>query len=194
MNDVVFSTGAVVIDFDLEVVAQGPSDINFFGDPGAPGGTGPFVMAASGAPPEDYLTLTSMEPLAWPFAADAAKCSNAIGKSGAGYFAARHKALHACRSALTKGSRPLRRPRRRPFRWSSQATAPASSRQRPGSRRRAASCAEASRRGCSNAVLATLPACAASVDALADPTAATGCLLESVEFNVDEMLHAEFGF
>jgi hypothetical protein len=193
MNDVVFDTGAVAIDYDAEVIAQGPKDVNVFGDPGAPGGIDDFVMAASGAPPEDHLTLTSMEPLALPFAADAAKCAGTIGKSGAAYFAARHKALHACRSALTKGTALFADPAKTvPVVVASDCASELKAAARIAKARTKLRGGVAKK--CSDGVLATIPACAASVDAVVDPTAQTGCLLESVDFNVDEMLHAEFGF
>jgi hypothetical protein len=193
MNDVNLNTGAVALDFDAEVIAQGPADINFFGNPGAPGGTDPFVMAASGAPPEDHLTLTSMVPLPFPFAADAAKCSGAVAKAGGAYFAARHKALHACRSALIKGTALFAdQAKTVPVLVASDCAAELKSAAKIAKARKKLRGAVAKK--CSDAVLAAIPACAASVAALADPAAGTGCLLESVDFNVDEMIHAELGF
>ena len=106
LGDLLFNTGGVAIDYDLEVIGQSPSDINFFsaGSGPAPSGVGPLVMRPAGAGGSDDLALVSMTPLALPFESDAQKCADAIGKAGARYFAARHKVLQACRSALTRGN------------------------------------------------------------------------------------------
>jgi len=192
MNDVVLQSG-VALDFGTEVIAQGPTDVNFFGDLGAPGGIDPFVMATAGAPPEDQLTLVSMEPLPFPLPADAAKCSAAVAKAGAAYFAARHKALAACRGAFAKGTAVFADEAKTiPVLVASECAvefqaASKIAKARTKLRRTVA-------KKCSDAVLAGIPACAASVDALVDPAAQAGCLLETVDFNVDEMLHAEFGY
>jgi hypothetical protein len=193
MNDVVFDTGAVALDLDQELVAQGPNDINFFGDPGAPGGVDPFVMAPSGGEPADQLTLTSVTPLAFPFAAEAAKCSGAVGKAGGSYFAARHKALHACRSALTKGAALFAdKAKTVPVLVAGDCAVELETAARIAKARRKLRGAIVKK--CSDAALVGIPACATSVDALADPAAEGGCLIESVDFNVDEVVHAEFGF
>jgi hypothetical protein len=192
MMDVLLQTG-VALDFGAEIIAQGPTDVNFFSNGSGPGGTAPFVMAAAGAEAGDLLTLVSMAPLAFPLAADAAKCAGAVGKAGTAYFTARHKALYACRTALTKGTALFA---------DKAKTVPIVVGDECAAELKAASKIAKARtklRGtlakkCSDAALASVPACAATVDGLADPTAQSGCLLESVDFNVEEMVRAEFGF
>jgi hypothetical protein len=192
MQDVNLSAG-VALDLNAELVAQAPSDINFFSNGGGPGGIAPLVMAASGASASDQLTLVSAAPLEFPFPVAAAKCSAAVGKAGAAYYAARHKALHACRISFTKGvdlftdkaktNRVLLASGCAGEFKAATRIAKARNKLRAGLAKK-----------CSDAVLATIPACAASVDLLVDSGAATGCLLETVDFNVDELIHAEFGF
>jgi hypothetical protein len=183
----------VALDFGAELIAQGPTDINFFANFPGPGGTEEFVMAAPDPDATDFLTLVSAEPLVFPLAADAAKCSGAVAKAGAAYFSARHKAIHACRSAFAKGTAlfadqaktvPVLLPGRCTDEFKvAIRIAKARTRLRAALARK-----------CDEAALAAIPACAATVAALADPAAGTGCLLETVDFNVEEMIRAEFGF
>lgn len=193
LTNVLFSTGAVVIDYDLEVVGQGPVDINFFGMPPAPNGVGPFVMVPAGGGPGDALTLSSMTPLAFPFDSDEQKCADAIGKAGASYFAARQKALQGCRSALMKGTplfedkaktTPVEFPSRCPHEFKSDSKI-------TKARLKARSTLD---KKCSDAVVAALPTCGATLDAVVDATGATGCLIESIDGSVDDVLFDEFGF
>ena len=192
MQDVNLSTG-VALDLDAELVAQGPNELNFFSNGLGPGGIAPFVMAASGHTPNDHLTLVSATPLAFPVPAAAAKCSTAVGKAGAAYYAARHKALHACRTAFTKGIDLFtdKAKTNRMLLASGCATEFKTSTRIAKARNKLRAVLA---KKCSDAVLATIPACAASVDLLVDPGAATGCLLETVDFNVEELINAEFGF
>jgi hypothetical protein len=192
MSDVNLQTG-VALDFDQEVIAQGPTDVNFFSDLPGPGGIDPFQMAATGFDPEDVLTLVSMTPLAFPLPAAAAKCSAAVGKAGAAYFSARHKALHACRVAFGKGT-PLfaDKAKTSPILVPGACAAELKTAARIAKARTKLRGAVAKK--CSDTVLAAIPACAPTVDELVDPTAAAGCLLETVDFNVEEMIRAEFGF
>jgi hypothetical protein len=192
MQDVNLNTG-VALDWNAELVAQGPNDINFFSNGSGPGGVDPFVMAASGASASDFLTLVSAEPLAFPFPAPAAKCSAAVGKAGAAYYAARHKALHACRTAFTKGIDLFTdKAKTNRMLLASGCAGEFKTATRIAKARSKLRAVLAKK--CSDAVLATIPACAASVDLLVDPGAGTGCLLETVDFNVEELINAEFGF
>jgi hypothetical protein len=193
LGNVIFDTGPAMIDYDLEVIGQSPSDVNFFGMPPAPNGVAPFVMVPAGGGPGDDLTLVSMAPLAFPFESDEQKCADAIGKAGASYFAARHKALQACRTALMKGT-PL-------FEDKAKTTPVQLASGCPDEFKSASKIAKARQKvrstlekKCSDAVVAALPTCGATLDALADATGATGCLIESIDGSVADVLFDEFGF
>jgi hypothetical protein len=192
MQDVNLQSG-VALDFDQEVIAQGPTDVNFFSNGQGPGGVDPFKMAASDPDPEDVLTLVSMRPLPFPLPADAAKCSAAVGKAGAVYYSAKHKALHACRTAFGKGT-PLFADKAKtvPILVAGECAAEFKTSARIAKARTRLRGSVAKK--CTDAVLATIPACAPTVDQIANPTAATGCLLETVDFHVEKVIRAEFGF
>lgn len=191
-SDVIFNTAAM-IDYDLEVIGQAPSDINFFGMAPAPNGVAPFVMFPAGGSPGDDLTLVSMAPIAFPFESDEQKCADAIGKAGASYFAARHKALQACRTGLMKGN-PLFEDKAKTTPVQLASGCPdefKSSSKIAKARQKVRSTLE---KKCSDAVVAALPTCGATLDALADATGATGCLIESIDGSVADVLFDEFGF
>jgi hypothetical protein len=199
--DVIFAPNAPSLDYSQELIAQGLSDINVFGAAPAPVGVAPFVFRPDGTDGSDDLTFHMITPNEdpeptgpeFPFSTDAEQCADAVGKAGSGYFAARHKALHACRSSLMKGT-PL-------FTDKSKTTAVEAAMGCPTERKAAAAIAKArakARAGiekqCTDALLATLFTCAATVDGVVDPTGVSGCLIESTDNNVDGVLNAEFGF
>jgi hypothetical protein len=184
---------AVTLDFDLELIAQGPVDVNVFAMPPAPDGVEPFIMRPAGSDGTDDLTLVSMAPVALPFASDTQKCADAIGKAGAAYFSARTKALEACRSALTKGKALFQdKAKTSPV----QTLGDCPDEYKAGSkidkaRQKARKTLE---KKCTDPILAALPTCGDSLDALADASGATGCLIESVDRSVGDLFFAESGF
>jgi hypothetical protein len=199
-NDVVFAPSAPSLDYGQELIAQGLMDMNVFGSAPAPIGVGPFIMRPDGTDGSDDLTFHMIVPAdgppeptdpEFPFATDAQQCAEAVGKAGSSYFAARHKALHACRSDLMKGT-PI-------FTDKSKTTPVTSPTDCPTERKAAAAIAKAREKAraavekkCTNALLATLFTCAQNVDEVVD--AVNGCLIQSTDANVAGVLDAEFGF
>lgn len=192
MDDVLLQTG-VALDFGEELLSQGPTDVNFFSEAPGPAGVDVFVMSAAGGDPEDRLTLVSMTPLVPPLSGAAAKCAAALGKAGAAYSAARHKALHACRSAFAKGaSLFVDEAKTTPMLLPAECEAERKASKRIAKARRKLRRSVAKK--CSDEVLAAIPSCAPSVDAVVAPAADAGCLLETVDFNIEKIVRAEFGF
>jgi hypothetical protein len=129
----------------------------------------------------------------FPFAVDGQKCADAIGKAGAGYWTARHKSLAACRSDFMAGN-PVYSDKAKTTLVASPSEC-ASELKASGAIARARGKVRATiAKRCTDALLADLFACAATVNELADATGATGCVIEAIDASVDEALDTEFGF
>jgi hypothetical protein len=124
---------------------------------------------------------------------DDRKCQEAIAKAGSQYFASRHKALSKCRSSLMKGKSIFEDgaqtiPVTKGGDCANEFTTAA----------KIASARQKARDGladkCTDAILGTLRACDSTVGGLADATGSSGCLIESVDQNVDDLIADEYGY
>jgi cysteine-rich repeat protein len=120
--------------------------------------------------------------------APAAACRAAIAKGGSGYATARLAALAKCRNLLAAG-KPL------------SVVDPAQCASETAAAKKIAKAAAQARKAlagggkpkCTDALVAPLPACGESVDALVAPDAASGCLLSTNAAAVDELL-GQYGY
>jgi len=139
--------------------------------------------------PVVYLCLDP----AYPFTTDDRKCQDAIARVGGKYFSARHKALSKCRSDLMKGTAI--------FEDEMKTTPVTESFECKNEFNTAAGITKARQKvrdgldkKCTDAILGTLQACGATIDALSDATGSNGCLIDSVEGNVDDLFADEYGY
>ena len=129
----------------------------------------------------------------YPFAADVRKCQEAIAKVGFDYFAQRYKLLSKCRSSLMKGKAVFE------DQLGTTAVTEASGCQ--SEFKTAAKIAKARAkarlvlaRKCTDATLSELASCGQTVDELVDSGLLSGCLIESVDDNVDRIFSDGFGY
>jgi hypothetical protein len=198
-NDVIFNP-SVPLNWDAELLAQGFSDVNFFGVAPAPLGVGPFIMRPDASGGMNDLTLAEITPTAgpepepeFPFAADAQQCADAIAAAGAKYFSALHKSLHGCRSGLMKGT-PLFTDKAKTIPMESPSGCADEFKASGKIAKARAKVRSAIAKKCTDALLANLFACAATVDGLVDASGTMGCVISTTEANVGTVLDAEFGF
>lgn len=129
----------------------------------------------------------------YPASADAKKCQDSVAKLGSKYFADRHKALAGCRGSLLKGTALFE---------DKAKTLPVTSATECATEYKAAGKIAKARqkvrdgldKTCTDAILATLRACGSTIDALADATGTTGCLIESVDRQVGGLTASEYGY
>ena len=129
----------------------------------------------------------------YPFSADARKCQEAIAKVGVDYFAQRYKLLARCRSTLMKGKAV--------FEDQLQTTAVTEASGCQSEFKTAAKLAKAREKvrlvlakKCTDATLSNLGSCGQTVDELVDTSGSSGCLIESLDDNVERIFSDGFGY
>lgn len=129
----------------------------------------------------------------YPVSADAKKCQDSVAKLGGKYFADRHKALADCRGALLKGTALFEdKAKTLPVTYATEcATEYKAAGKITKARQKVRDGLE---KACTDAILDTLSACGSTIDALADATGATGCLIESVDRQVGGLTASEYGY
>jgi hypothetical protein len=200
-----FFSPSVPLNWNAELVAQGVSDVNFFFNAPGPSGSAPFQMKTDGG--TDLFTIVSLTPggdpnppnpepepvVEFPFAVDSQKCADAIGKAGAGYWTARHKSLAACRSDFMAGN-PVYSDKSKTTVIEAPSGCPSEVKASAAIARARVKVRATIAKRCTDALLADLFACGDTVNALADATGATGCVIEAIDASVDDALETEFGF
>lgn len=146
--------------------------------------TGPIV----GNP----LVLVCPEPT-YPVASNVRACQRAIAKSGGAYLADRHKVLVKCRTALLQG-RPIFEDKAQTVPVTSAAACPQEFKAARVIARSRHAVRDAVANKCSDGIVATLGACALTVDGLAAPDATAGCLITGTDASVASQIKAEYGY
>lgn len=146
--------------------------------------TGPIV----GNP----LVFVCPEPT-YPVASDVRACQKAIATAGGQYLADRHKGLVKCRSALLQG-KPVFANKAMTVPVTSAAACPQEFKARKLIARSRRALRDAVAGKCTDATVATLGACALTVDGLATPDATAGCLITDTDASVASQLKAEYGY
>jgi hypothetical protein len=129
----------------------------------------------------------------YPLPADVRKCQETIAKVGFDYFAQRYKLLSKCRSSLMKGKAV--------FEDQLGITAVTEASGCPNEFKTAAKIAKAREKArllvakkCTDATLSDLASCGRTVDELIDSGLSSGCLIESVDDNVERVFADGFGY
>lgn len=169
-------------------------DFNVFaGTPSAPDGSNYGEMRTNGGT-GDFLFVTKISPpVVLPFPIEDRKCQDTIGKAGGKYLAARHAALTRCYAALLAGKPIFEDPGH-----TVPITDPANCPDELKTSAKIDQARKALRLGlqkkCTDAILGGLSACASTLDGLVDPTGSGGCLVQSIDARVSELLVDEYGF
>jgi hypothetical protein len=167
-------------------------DFNVFSSGPAPNGTNYGEMSTNGGLGDSLFVTRISPPLPLPLATADRKCQDTIGKLGGKYMAARHGALTRCYSALLAGKAI--------FEDHDKTVPVTDAADCPNEFKTAAKITKARQalrnglaKKCTDAILGNLFACAQTVDGLADPTGSSGCLVESIDPQVDHLLLEEYG-
>jgi len=129
----------------------------------------------------------------YPLAKGDRKCQDTIAKAAQKYFASRHKALSKCRRALMVGKAL--------FADAAETSAVEYGAYCQTEVRAAAAIAKARQKvrdkiakACNDTIVGTLQACGTTVDALAEATGSGGCVIDSVDSGVDDLVQSEYGY
>jgi hypothetical protein len=199
--------GDLPLDFSRELVGQDTGTDTWGSQTGGNGGDFNVFSAAPGVPNGeaefavctdvglgDCLDLTSFRPAdpGFPFSKELRKCQQAIAKAGQAYAGARHKALGKCRDSLAAGKTLYEdKAKTTAIRGAYECTAEyASARKITKAGAKARKLVEK----CTDTHLSQLWACASTVDGVVGASGTAGCLLDTHDAAVDDLLDAEYGF
>jgi hypothetical protein len=205
-SSVLLDTNGAALDLDRPLIGQiggalfdpafaggAGGDFNVFNsNPAAPAGVFYGAIATNGGAGDSLWisAITPVRPL--PVSTDAARCQKAVGAAGGKYLGARHRALTGCYASLLAG-KPLYEDgaHTRPVSQGADCSVELKAGARIARARLALRAAVARR--CSDTILASLFACAPTLDGLVGPSGTEGCLVRTLDQRLDRVLDQEFG-